>query len=130
MKVVFDTNVIISATLWQNSSARKILRTLITKDIEIVTSNEIIEEFYEAVTRDFNYPEEKTREALNVFLSIAKVIETSSRIDIIKSDPDDNKILECAVDSSSDYILTYDKHLLVLKEFRGIRIVKPEDFFC
>ena len=80
--------------------------------------------------RDFNYHEEKTREALNVFLSIAKVIETSSRIDIIKSDPDDNKILECAIASSSDYILTYDKHLLVLKEFKGIRIVKPEDFFC
>ena len=45
---------------------------------------------------------------------------------IVKEDPDDNKIIECAVACGADFILTYDKHLLRLKEFRGIKIIMPE----
>jgi len=45
----------------------------------------------------------------------------------MKDDPDDNRVLECAIESSSDYIITYDGHLLKLKEYTGIKIIKPEE---
>ena len=45
----------------------------------------------------------------------------------MKDDPDDNRVLECAIESSSDYIVTYDKHLLKLKEYKGIKIMKHEE---
>ena len=43
-------------------------------------------------------------------------------------DPDDDRILECAVTAGSDYILSYDKDLLRLKEYAGIKIVTASDF--
>ncbi|MBI2671412.1 putative toxin-antitoxin system toxin component, PIN family, partial [Candidatus Woesearchaeota archaeon] len=41
---------------------------------------------------------------------------------------DDNKIIECAIDGNSDCIITKDKHLLKLKEYKGIKIITPEEF--
>lgn len=46
---------------------------------------------------------------------------------MVKDDPDDNKVLDCALESNSKYIITYDLHLLNLKEHQGIRIIKPEE---
>ena len=46
---------------------------------------------------------------------------------MVKEDPDDDMIVECALESHSKYLITYDKHLLNLKEYHGIRIIKPEE---
>ena len=46
----------------------------------------------------------------------------------VTDDPDDNRILECAVAAGSDVILTYDKDLLRLVEYAGIKIIRPPDF--
>jgi len=62
-------------------------------------------------------------------LLFAKLIESKQKVEIIKDDPDDNKVIECVIESSSDYIVTYDKHLLKLKEYKGIKIIKPEEIF-
>ena len=48
-------------------------------------------------------------------------------MDVVKEDPDDNKIIECAIESEAEYILSYDNHLLRLKEYLGIKIIKPEE---
>ena len=46
----------------------------------------------------------------------------------VEIDVNDNKIIECALESKAKYIISYDKHLLKLKEYEGIKIVRPEDF--
>ena len=46
---------------------------------------------------------------------------------VVKDDPDDNKIIECAVESKSEYIITYDQHLLRISEHNGVKIIKPEE---
>ena len=51
----------------------------------------------------------------------------TNKIEVIKEDVDDNKIIECALESRSEYIISYDKHLLKLKEFQDIKIVRPEE---
>ena len=57
----------------------------------------------------------------------ANLIEPKQKVDVVKDDSDDNKVIECAIESSSDYIITYDRHLLKLKEHKRIKIVKPEE---
>lgn len=55
MRIVFDTNVLISASLWDNSVAHKLLIRLIKENSELFTSVEILKEYKEAVIRDFKY---------------------------------------------------------------------------
>jgi len=126
MRITADTNFFISATQWDNSVAHKLLIRLIKTDAEIFTTKEILEELAEVLQRDFKYEEEEIKEIIEVVLSFTAIIEPTEKIDIIKDDPDDNKVIECAVASSSDYIITYDKHLLEIGKFRDIHIIKPE----
>jgi uncharacterized protein len=62
-------------------------------------------------------------------LGFLTLVTPSNKIEIIKEDIDDNKILECAVESKSEYLLTYDNHLLRLKDYEGIKIISPEEAF-
>ena len=61
-------------------------------------------------------------------VSISTIIEPTQKLDIVKEDPDDNIILECALEGNVDYIISQDNHLLKLKEFKGIKIINPEEF--
>jgi len=56
------------------------------------------------------------------------LVEPKEKFNTIKDDPSDNKIIECAKEGKSDFIITNDNHLLKLKEFEGIRIVTPKEF--
>lgn len=127
MRVVLDTNILISATLWDGSVAQKLLFKLINSDSEIFSSTEILAEYKNVLIRDFEYSESEIINILEKIVSFVTLIKPKEKIDIVKDDPDDNKIIECAIASSSRFIVTYDKHLLNLKEFRTIKIVKPEE---
>ena len=128
MKITIDTNFLISSALWDNSSAHKLLLKLIENDAKIYTTKEILEEFSKVLKRDFKYNEEKVNERINSVLSFVSLVVVRNKINIVKEDSDDNKILECAIESNSEYLLTYDNHLLKIKEYKGIKILKPEEF--
>jgi len=128
MKIVFDTNVLISATLWDNSVCHKLLIKLIEMDKEIIISFDILNEYKKVLIRDFKY---NLNEINDIFAGLSeafKIIEPNIKIDVVKDDIDDNKILECAISSNAEFILTYDRHLLNIKKYKSIRIVKPEEF--
>jgi|SRR3989344_951178 len=127
VKVVFDTNVLISATLWDNSVAQKFLFKCINEDIQIFSSQDIIEEYRRILARDFDYNEQEIGEILEMVLQFLTLVNPIKRIEIVKEDPEDNKIIECALESGAGYILSYDKHLLNLREFKGIKIIRPEE---
>ncbi len=97
MKITVDTNILVSATFWYGDS-NEIIERVERKEIELILSKEIIEEF--------------TRVLRNV----------------VKEDSDDNKILECAKAGKVDFIVSNDNHLLKLKEFEGIKILSSADF--
>ena len=128
MKVTVDTNFLISATQWDYSVAHKLLKKLILLDVTIFTTQDILDEAVEVLERDFKYSKNEAENIIEKMLLFAKLIEPKQKVDVIKDDPDDNKVIECAVESSSDYILTYDGHLLKLKGYKGIKIVTPEEF--
>lgn len=128
MEITVDTNFLISATQWDYSIAFKLLINLIKKNAHIFITKDILQEFSEVLERDFQYSREELNEIVKKIMTFVNIIEKKSKVNAVKDDPDDNKILECAVDSNSQYIITYDQHLLKLKEFQGIKIVKPEEF--
>ncbi len=132
MKVTLDTNVLVSGTLWEGASS-KIIDKAERKEVEIILSPAILEEYKEVM--EYDEIKEKIKEqglvvkvAFQSLGSLATIVQPKEKIEVVKEDPDDNSILECAREGKADAIVTNDKHLLKLKEFEGIKILTPEEF--
>ncbi len=125
MRVVLDTNVLVSSTLWVGS-ANKTLLLLIETNVKIFVSKKILDEFERIILRDFPEVSGRLPELMENIMAFSTITESSVSLDVVKADPEDNKIIECAVSSMADFIVTYDKHLLKIKEYDGVRIVTPE----
>ncbi|MBI2140302.1 putative toxin-antitoxin system toxin component, PIN family [Candidatus Woesearchaeota archaeon] len=128
MRVAVDPNVLISATQWDSSVSHKLLMLLIGQDIPIYATKEILEEFAEVLLRDFRYSEKEVESILDTVNAMVIIVQPTELLVVIKDDPDDDKVLSGAVAANADFLLSYDNHLLNLKEFRRIKIVKPDDF--
>lgn len=126
MAVTFDTNVLLSSTLWDGSVAQKLLFDLIRQNVEIYSSRHIINEYQKVLKRDFGFSDEDVAEAVQKVLSFVVLVNPRVKLDVVKADANDNMIVECAIESKSGYIITYDPHLLELKEYKGIQIIRPE----
>lgn len=126
MKVVLDTNALISSTIW-DGSANKTLRLLISKNAKFYSSKAILDEYEKVIRRDFPQLIGQLPKLMENIISFSILAEPSIRLDAVKEDPDDNRIIECAVASKAEFILTYDKHLLKLKEYENVKIFTPEN---
>ncbi len=115
MKFAVDTNFLVSATQWNYSVAHKLLEKLIRANCEIFATKEILEEFEEILRRDFDYNTSEIETTVEKVLHFLILVNPQVRLNIVEEDPDDNKIIECALESKAEYILSYDKHLLDLK---------------
>ncbi len=129
LKVVVDTNVLVSATIVQGKQF-EILKLAKLGKIKLITSPTILKEFEEVISREkFGFSKEQVSLAIRQILEIAEIIIPQYKIDFIKSDPDDNIVLECAQESNADIIISGDTHLLNLKEYKNIQIVNATEFF-
>ena len=128
MKVVLDTNVFISGIFWRGSSNKVIINWKEGK-FTLVTSLETISEIIK-VLKDFkiNLSDDTLREWIDLIIRNSIIVEPKERINIVKDDPKDNIFIETAVAGNADYIVSQDNHLLKLKEFKGIKIITPEEF--
>ena len=126
MVVTFDTNVLLSATLWDGSVAQKLLHDLIMQNVKIYSSLEILNEYQKVLKRDFDFSDEGVAEIMEKVLAFVTLVKPSMKVNVVKEDADDNIIIECALESNSRYIITYDPHLLKLKEYKDIQIIRPE----
>ena len=126
MVVTFDTNVLLSATLWDGSVAQKLLFDLIRQKVKIYSSTEIILEYQKVLKRDFDFSDQEVAEAVEKVLAVVTLVNPTMKVNVINADIDDNKIIECALESRSSFIITYDLHLLRLKGYKNIQIIKPE----
>jgi uncharacterized protein len=75
------------------------------------------------LARKFNWPLEDIADARRRIAAIARTVESAVQLDIIKEDPPDNRILECAVGAGSEYIVSGDKDLLRLGRYDSIKIL-------
>jgi len=133
MKIVLDTNVWLSGIFWDRE-ASKIIEKAGKKDIQIIISEDILSEIINVLNRESKFQKYlfnlrlSIEDILRTALSISTLIETKNKLDIIKADPKDNIILEAALEGKSEYIISYDNHLLNMIEFRGIKIISPGEF--
>jgi len=129
MRVILDTNLLISAVLIKNSPPDKALRKA-QNSCTILCSNSIFNEYTEKLLLPrFNKYASliKRTNMLNDIEREALFIESEVKISECR-DPKDNKFLELAVAGDANCIVTGDKDLLVLNPFRGIKIISPSDF--
>ena len=128
-KIVIDTNNLISALGWEGKS-KELIRRIINKEFDLFISVKQIAELKRVMNyQKFSFTEEQKRKFLEILFEIANIVETKIKLDVVKEDPDDNILLECAVEVNADYIISGDEHLRKLKEFKGIRIVSVSEFF-
>ena len=129
MKVVFDTNVVASATFWRGAPF-DCLAAWVQRRFEIVVSPALLAEYHEtieALRQTYpNRPSVAWAEALTDAATLVFPVERARRA---TPDPDDEMILECALAAEVNVIVSGDKkHLLSLRRFRGIPILSPSDF--
>jgi putative PIN family toxin of toxin-antitoxin system len=129
MRVVFDTNIYISAFLFPGKYPEFLLDRALQRNFDLYISNFILEEFARVLGDKFRVSPGQTEGYLRLLRAFTITTKTKSRIDVIKESHDDNRILELAIDAKAAYLVTGDKkHLLSLGEYKGIKIVSVREF--
>jgi len=133
MRAVLDTNIIVSHTLAPRGPIAAIFTYWIGKTFDLVVSEAILEE-YEATLKKpaVQAHHHKSDAAIALLIrrlrTLAIVVTPTEPLTVVANDPDDNKIIECAVAGNADYIVTGDTHLLDIQAYQGIQILPPALF--
>lgn len=127
-RVVIDTNVIISGLNF-GGKPREILDLFRGGILEVCLSPFILQEVSGVLRTHFEWDEDMIKEVVDAIEEKSLLIKPKIKLTVIKEKEDDNRILECAVEGKAQFIISGDKrHILPLKNFRGIRIVNPDEF--
>jgi putative PIN family toxin of toxin-antitoxin system len=128
VKVVLDTNVFVSGVFF-GGPPHKILEAWRDGKVQLLLSPTILEE-YQRVMRDLavQFPSIEVEALLDFLIVHSEIVLPPPLPPVIQVDPSDDKFLECAVAGEAACIVTGDKHLRKLLEFRGISILKPREF--
>ena len=133
MRVVADTNVLVSAFLW-SGIPHKLLTAAEAGRVTLYTSPAIIDELVGVLSRDkFTARLHELRvtpqELLMGYLKTARLVQPRDTPSIVKEDPEDNMVLACALTAGAEYLITGDSHLLHVESYHTIQIVSPRTFF-
>ena len=127
MKIVLDTNVYISAAIL-GRVCEEIIQTCRFSNLEVFISKDIIDEIRDKLSHKFLWKNDQVNVFIESIMEFCQIVKVNEKITYIKDDPDDDKVLECAVSADCDFIISGDKHLLKLKSYKTIRILNPADF--
>jgi putative PIN family toxin of toxin-antitoxin system len=94
----------------------------------LLVSPAIIREVARVLREDFHWEERRLRRRLKLLVRLGKMVTPQTPLHVITHDPDDHRILECAVEGQAHLIVTGDRDLRRLKAYQGIPIVTPTDF--
>ena len=131
LRLVFDTNTVASAALFSESVPGRALVTGLRLGT-VLMSRALNDELDDVLLRprfDRYSTRERREEFLRNVMLYAEPLEITERVRACR-DPNDDKILELAVNGNADYIVTGDDDLLVMNPFRGIRIIRPAEFLA
>jgi putative PIN family toxin of toxin-antitoxin system len=123
VRVVVDTNVLVSALI--NRGKPRILVLKLLEKHTVILSRQMLAELADVLTRDkFIVKTSQADRFLANLVRKSKIVTPGSRFTVISEDPDDDVVLNTAYAGKADYIVTGDRHMLSLKEFKTIKIVK------
>ena len=128
MRLVLDTNVVVSALLWGGMPYR-LLQRAVEGEAELFTSPILIAELADVLQRRPHLIAKLTEKGMTVasitalYLNFTQIISPLTSPRVVPNDPDDDHVISCAVFAKADAIVSGDRHLLDLHEYQGIHIV-------
>jgi putative PIN family toxin of toxin-antitoxin system len=130
LRAVLDTNIYISAFEFPKGRNALLWRAAREGRFQLLVSPMIIREIARVLRNDFEWQEDGIQVLVRRIVEVAGagLIAPRTTVYAVTADPDDNRILECAVDGRADLMVSNDRHLLDLKAYDGIPIVGSVDF--
>ena len=127
MRVVFDTNIFISAFSIPGSSAEKAMLKVIEGGDILIISKDIINEVLSVLSSKFSRDKEGLSHVAVILSELGELVKPTHKVSIFKENAD-NRILECAIQGKADVLVTGDKEMLQLREYKGVRIISLEEY--
>ena len=127
IRAVLDTNIFISALFWRGKP-NKAVRDGLEGKFTLLISADILREIEERLKNKFHFPENDTNEFLEVITLNSYIVEPQIKLNVVRADPKDNKIVECAVAGQAHFIVSGDRHLLDLRGYDRVKIVNAHKF--
>lgn len=125
MRIVFDSNVYLAAAKSKSYALVQLKRGQPNGPYQLFISPEIILEVRSKLEEKFNWAPRESAEFIETILCYAKLVHPREKVQNVLGDADDHKILECALEAGAELIITADRELLKLKEFRTVKIAHP-----
>lgn len=129
MRVVFDTNIFISTLVIPNGRADEAMLRVVEGKVRLLVSKVIIHEVLDVLARKFDRDKEELARVAVYLTEIGEMVRPRRKIKVLSDDPD-NRILECAVSGEADVIVTGDKAMLSLGEYKNVKIVSLKEFLA
>ena len=127
MKVVFDTNIYISAFVIPGGNAEKAYLKAIDNNFDLYTSIAILTELANKLDKKFGWEKHKIEQLVKSIGKLAIVYKSKPWLHVVSDEPD-NRVLECALQATAEFIVTGDKHLLKLNKYENTEIIKLSSF--
>lgn len=127
MKVVFDTNILVSALFWRGAPYR-CLSAVEAGLAELIISPPILDELRNVLMTKFEHTRAEADDAASLVSGVAQLVEIVGELHVVAKDPDDDKFVETACVGGAPYIVSGDHHLLVLGTYAGISVISARAF--
>jgi len=127
MRVVFDTNIFISALVIPQSLAAKAMLRIIEGEDILVISKDIINEVLSVLSSKFSRDKEALSHVAVMLSELGELVKPIKTIKVFEDAPD-NRILECAIHGKADVLVTGDKGMLQLREYEAIKIISLKEY--
>lgn len=129
MRVVFDSNILISALLFPGGRAETAVANILDGRDDLLISRPIINEVLSVLASKFSRDKEELSRVAVVLGEMGEIVEPSRRLSVLRDEPD-NRILECAVEGRAEVIVTGDKAMLAVGEYQGVRLMTLADYLA
>ena len=127
MKVVFDTNVFVSALVFPGGNGEQAFLRVLEGEHQLLLSRAIVGELLDALARKFARDREELARVAVFLADLAEIVEPETSLEVFEDDAD-NRILECAIAGQAEMVVTGDKKMLELERYEGIRIVSLGEY--
>ena len=127
IRAVLDTNIFISALIFGGLPSR-LVELGMERKFQMLTSPTLLDELDEKLRNKFKTTPAQADKIRSELESACEVLSTSDHLRVIQDDPDDDRVLECAIVGRANYLVSGDRHLLKLSQFEGIAILNVREF--
>jgi putative PIN family toxin of toxin-antitoxin system len=128
VRVVFATNILVSALVFPGGRGEAALQRIIDEHDDLVLSKPILDELLGVLPRKFSRDAEELARAAVVITTVATFVSPRRKLRVVKEDEPDNHVLECALTGHAHAIVTWDHAPFALQDFRGVRLLGLRDF--